>query len=192
MWIDADIRVIDSNAFDYYINNALSHREAIVISQETDNTYIFVRDPESAECYHSEKNDRIDEVYGPDKTAILQNVYCFNSGIFAISHKSKIWEKYRDNLVRASQTSYNHIKEQDAMNIAIVENGMNVCIAPSTMNWLCSARFPMFDPSSKRWFRPSFPHVPISVLHLTASNASITLEGKTMTVYEYYKSQGLA
>jgi len=191
MWIDSDIRIIDSYAFDYYISNALLYQKAIVISQEIDNTYIFVQDPRSAADYHSAKNERLLEVYGSDIAGILQYFYCFNSGIFAISHESDIWENYKNNLAKTLQTSYNHIKEQEAMNVAIAESGMNVCTAPSTMNWLCASKFPMYDTSSRRWVRPSFPHIPISVLHLTASNSVINLEGKTMTIYEYYKIKGL-
>lgn len=180
MWIDADIRITESNAFDFYICTAQTYKESVVIAMEIDIAYIFVNNINSACCYHSEKNRRILEVYGEDTASLLRHQYYFNAGIFAMSYESVIWERYTNNLLRSLSFQYDGIREQDAMNVAILESGM-VCIAPSVMNWLCSASQPLFDKSIGKWVRPSYPNTPISVLHLTASNQ----------LYEYYRSINL-
>jgi hypothetical protein len=191
MWLDADIRITDSSAFEFYIGNAQSYRKAVIIAMEIDDNYIFVRDPESALLYHSEKNRRMLEVYGVDTASRLQYLYYFNTGIFAMSHESLIWDRFNSNLLKSLSFPYDGIREQDAMNVAIVDSGMNVGVAPSVMNWICSASLPLFEPSIGKWVQPSYPYAPISVLHLTMSNTLSDMNGEKMTYYEYYKRNKL-
>lgn len=191
MWIDADIRVLHRAAMDLYLNNAGENPTAIVICQEVEQTYVFVRDPTVAALYHRLKNQRIQEVYGLQMAEKLSGFICYNAGIFALHRDSLIWDKYRANLERALQTSYHHMKEQDAMNVAIVECGMSVLTTPATMNWLCSCSLPIYSGESRQWARPVLPHVEISVLHLTNSSELVDMNGEKMTWYEIYKKRGM-
>jgi hypothetical protein len=100
---------------------------------------------------------------------------------------SPVWDAYRRNVERAIATGFGHMKEQDAMNVAIAELGGAAHVAPVTHNWLCSVSFPRFDSATGRWTRPNHPHTPLAVAHLTNSGTAITVNGEDMTFYDLYQ-----
>ena len=86
-----------------------------------------------------------------------------------------------------------HMREQDAMNVAILKWGKTPVILPATMNWLCGlGNPPLFDETSRRFVQPQYPFNPISVFHLIASNSTTEVDGKQVTYYELYQRAGIA
>ncbi len=189
LWVDADIRFCDREGVEFYLHGAAASTNSIVASLEVDPTYHFVCQPRVAAFYHREKYARVRQVYGEPTADHLAYMYCYNMGLFAMHRQSPLWAFYEENVRRAVATPYNHMKEQDAMNVAIVQSGLEVHTAHPVMNWLCSISFPRFARQVNRWVRPESPHVPISVLHLTNSNDPSAPDG--LTFYEVYKQQGL-
>ena len=108
-------------------------------------------------------------------------------------HKnSKIWDLFKVMMLHTLKQNYfDHIFEQDAMNIAILSLKIPVIHTPSTMNWLCGASLPLFDKANNQWVSPLEPHVPISVAHLVASSSKLDYHGENITYYELYKKIGL-
>ncbi len=190
MWIDADVRIASPGAFMFYLHNAAGNSDAIVITQEVDPTYCFVSNPQIAGNYHREKFRRIKATHGDQLALSMEYFYCFNAGVFAMHRDSLVWEAYQTNIRRAILTEFDHMKEQDAMNIAIFQTGQ-VCIAPAIMNWLCSISFPAFDSETSCWVRPAWPQLAIPVLHLTNSNNVISVNAENMTFYQAYRLKGL-
>jgi lipopolysaccharide biosynthesis glycosyltransferase len=191
MWIDADIRFAAPDAFEFYLQTAAANPQAIVIAQEVDPAYVFVRFPRIARKYHSAKLQRVRATFGPEAADALAYFNCFNAGVFALHRDSLIWEKYQANLSHAVKTAFDHMKEQDAMNLAIVQNEMQVCGAPTIMNWLCSISFPRFNREVSRWVRPTWPALPLSVLHLTNSNTLVPGRQDGISFYQLYRQEGL-
>lgn len=190
MWIDADVRLTSPEAIGFYRHNAAANSKAIVITQEVDPTYGFVRQPHIARNYHQLKFKRMKATYGDQIAMALEYFYCFNAGVFAMHRDSLVWAAYQANVRNAIQTEFDHMKEQDAMNVAIFQTGQ-VCVAPAIMNWLCSISFPAFDSKTSRWVRPSWPQLAIPILHLTNSNTVIPDNLQKMTYYQAYRLKGL-
>lgn len=190
-WIDADIRLTDEAAADFYVQSALRHPLRIAIAQETDPTYTFVGHPETVRKHHSEKHERFASTYGGAVAEEVRYFTPFNAGIFALHRDSPVWDRYRQNLELSMTTGFDHLKEQDALNLAILQSPEGATVAPPTMNWLCSVSLPKLSEPSGRWVRPAFPFEPISVLHLTNSNGPMELFGEQLSRYEFYLYLGL-
>jgi len=189
--VDAHVRVVWPDALDMYLGAAAAHPQLIAVAHEVDPTYAFVMHPAISRNYHAPKRARMLEVYGSQMAEQLDGFLCFNSGLFALHRDSVIWEAYRQNLERAMQTPYDHMKEQDALNMAIWQTGMQVYALSAIYNWLCSVSVPILAPDSRRWVRPAPPHVELSVLHFTNPSAQLQVDGQTMSLYEYYCALGM-
>jgi hypothetical protein len=191
VWMDADIRLIDQNALAAYLARADQARESIAITQEADPTYLFVCDPRGSRFYHQKKRQRLVEVYGESMGTELGEFLCYNCGMFAMHRDSRIWDLYRKNVALALERSFGHLKEQDAMNVAIFQSGVKVASMNPVYNWLCSASEPAHHKEMKQWVRPVEPYMPISVLHLTESHSPLEVKGRMMKRIEYYRLHGL-
>jgi len=150
-----------------------------------------VRLPQTSRYYHAAKRQRMAEVYGEQIAEVLDGFLCYNAGIFALHRDSRIWNSYRANLERAMKTSFHHMKEQDAMNVAIMQNDMAACNLTPLFNWLCSASQPVFSQQLQRWVRPVAPQEVVSVLHLAASSAKISAGGQVVTILDMYRHLGM-
>lgn len=191
VYIDADIRIADSSAFDFYLA-AGDSPEGVCICREDDPTYAFVENPQTAALYHELRRQRMTQVFGADAAAITQNQLAFNAGMFAMHRDCPLWSHYRTNLEQAMQFPFDHMLEQDALMLAILQHRpRDLRVGPATMNWLCSISQPVFDQRLQRWVRPQPPHEPIAVLHLTNSNERVPVPGASATWYEWYKHVGL-
>jgi hypothetical protein len=187
MWIDADIRFRDPEAFEFYLRFASGNRGSIVICREIDPTYVFLRSPPQIRAYFAPRYERLRKVYSEDVPDFLQYFIPFNAGVFALHKDCPTWASYRRNLERAMEDAFAHMAEQDAMNMSIVQDNLNAIVAPATMNWLCSISLPAFDQASQRFVRPEYPYLPISVLHLTNSNTLVP--GSSLTFYQLYQQR---
>lgn len=79
------------------------------------------------------------------------------------------------------------MREQDALNVAILNWGGMPISLPATMNWLCALSIPEQDPEKGAFVRPIYPHAPISVLHLIMSQSPVEVDGVKMPFYELYR-----
>ena len=188
-WIDADIRFLDEIGFGHFVSNARDSDASIVISHETDPAYVVNADPVKAGIYHRQKNQRILEAFGPDVARYIEFFNLYNSGLFAARGDSPIWARYKRNLQRTLSLSFSHMREQDALNVSIVEVGGERS-APCTMNWLCSLSMPRRDPDGT-WRTPDVTGRKVSVAHLTNSTQRVWLNEKPATLYDGYRLLGL-
>lgn len=188
MWIDADIRILYRDAFDAFLGSALAEPGSIAICQEADPLYSIVCHPQSAYGYHTMINQRIESVYGAKVSEELRYFNNFNTGIWAMHRESRIWNYFQKALIQGLAHPYDHMREQDAMNVAVTYSHQEPVILPSTMNWLCSlTKPPKYNPKTRRFVRPDPPQIPISVMHLICSENKMNYNGRTMKWYDFYK-----
>ena len=86
------------------------------------------------------------------------------------------------------QFPFDNMREQDALNIAIIESGVRPM--PSTSNWLCSLAMPVKGPDG-RWLTPNYPQRVIEIAHLTNSDTDIRQGPQPRTYYDVYRQIGL-
>jgi lipopolysaccharide biosynthesis glycosyltransferase len=190
MWVDADIRFVREDAFDAFLLQAAVHTRSIVICQEIENCYICIHSTNHARRYHEMKNERLRALYGNTLVDKFKFYYTFNTGIWSMHRDSDLWGLFKAELLNTFAYEYNHMREQDALNVAIVNWNGTAINLPATMNWLCALSLPERDPESGDFVRPVYPHSPISVLHLIMSQSQVELDGVTIPFYELYKRRG--
>jgi hypothetical protein len=110
----------------------------------------------------------------------------YNTGIWAMHRDSEVWSLFKSELMKTFSFRFDHMREQDALNIAILKWGGMPVNLPATMNWLCALSIPERDPESGAPIRPIYPHWPISVLHLIMSQSPVRVDGVQMPFYELY------
>ena len=193
LYVDADIRFEHEDAFDLYLGAAATRPTMIAISHEVDPAYAWVQNPPQATLYHAAKYNRMLRAFGQEVAEYMRYFNCFNAGVFAMHRDSRTWEAYRRTLELTMKGPFDHMAEQDALAVAIAGavGSVPVRVAPATMNWLCSIAPPVYAQDLRRWVRPTFPQLPISVLHLTNSARPVTIEGRRATLYDVYKIQKL-
>jgi lipopolysaccharide biosynthesis glycosyltransferase len=187
MWVDADIRFVGEEAFDVYLTHSLLPQNPVVICQKIDGSYAIVTCPDRVWGYHKMKNDRIQPVYGEKVAEQLRYFYNYNSGIWAMHRDSALWGLFKEALLCGLKHGFVHMREQDAMNVAILKWSQSPVLLPPTMNWLCGLSLPEFNPGRDRFVRPQYPNEPISVLHLIASDSQVDVNGETISWYELYQ-----
>ncbi len=183
VYVDPDIRLLNSEGISSYFNLPRLVPGAVAICQEIDPAYCFVQSGPTARSYHERKYQRMRKAFG-DAAEAARYLYPYNCGIFGMHKDCPVWELYRRFLEQAMRGTFDHMAEQDAMLMAIMQSDTNVVPTPCTMNWLCSAALPLKD-GSGRWVRAVFPHEPISVLHLSASNHF--LQAQNRRLYDLYR-----
>jgi hypothetical protein len=189
VWVDSDIRFLDREGFGFFANRARDREVSIVASHKTDPAYIVNSNPIKAGIYHREKNRRLYEAFGQDVARYFEFFNPYNAGFFAARADSPIWVRYRRNLGKTISLKFLAMREQDALNVSIIEVGSQ-CNAPCTMNWLCSLSMPTRDGDGS-WRTPDTTKRKISVAHLTNSTVPLTINGRTGSIYDYYRLIGL-
>ena len=191
MWVDADIRFLNSQGLDYFCNIPMQNTDSIAIVHEAESDYGFVKNIYLTYNYHTLKNERIAKVYGVDAEKVIRYFYYYNNGIWSMHKNSKIWSQFKLAILQyLKQNYFHHMFDQEAMNMAILGLRIPVIYTPSTMNWLFGAALPLRDNLSNNWITPSEPHRQISVAHLIMSNAYADQENK-LTWYDLYKKMGI-
>jgi lipopolysaccharide biosynthesis glycosyltransferase len=191
LWIDADIRVLDPSAFDFYIKLACFPPPTIAICQEVDPAYANVWNPKIAQAYQDGKDARLRRAFGSAAAQRLRCTFHFNAGIFAMHRQSPVWESYRRNLEMVMKMPYDRMAEQDAMNLALYEDIQHVRAGPSIMNWICAFSLPVRRTRDKRLMQPLYPHLPLAVLHMTNLFDETEVDGQKMTQLELYRRSNL-
>ncbi|MEJ2041105.1 MAG: hypothetical protein P8X55_19580 [Desulfosarcinaceae bacterium] len=190
MWVDADIRFVRDDAFDAFLGQAVAHPETICICQEVEPAYICVHSAPHAKAYHEMKNVRIKNLYDAELLDKMASYYNFNTGIWGMHHASPVWEIFKKELMSVFSHNFDHMREQDALNVSLLRWGGEPVNLPATMNWLCALSLPQRDPDSDAFARPIYPHWPISVLHLIMSQSPVEVDGGKISFYQLYQRLG--
>lgn len=191
VWVDSDIRFVHSLGLSAWTAQAADPTCPIAVTQESEPAYCINAHPVYSRNYHELATARLRTVYGDQLAGHMQYFKLFNAGLFAMPARSPVWARYRANLERSLAHSYDSLYEQDALNVAIIEQGM-VRPMPSTLNWLCAAALPVKGPQGE-FLTPNLPHRPIEVLHLAHSDhvGVSTDESQRRTLYDLYRDLGL-
>jgi len=190
IWIDSDIRFLLPEGLRFYADHMLNQDKSIVICHETEPAYSFNSDPNWCVIYHQSTYRRISEEFGAEIAAHFQYYNMHNAGLFAARADSPIWARYKRNLEISMKAGPHWGREQDAMNVSLIEVG-NVLQAPTTHNWLCGYSTPSWNAGISAWVSPNEPNRKIAVAHLTNSNKVVTVNNQSMSMYDYYKTIGL-
>jgi hypothetical protein len=94
-----------------------------------------------------------------------------NSGVFAASSKSKLWEFWPAYLARALDApgdTPSFIAEQTAFNVAIRAETIPIAFLPARLNWVCNRAMPRLSFDGRLFVEPSPPFEPIGVIHMAA------------------------
>jgi hypothetical protein len=174
----------------FYAEHALNPEYSIVISHETEPTYNFNADPQLCALHHSNNFKRISEEFGTAIGEYFQYYNIHNAGVFGARADSPIWARYKRNLETSMRLGQHWAREQDAMNVSLIEVG-DVKEAPTTHNWLCGFSIPIRDLASGAWVSPREPGRKIAVAHLTNSSSIFNFQDRQCTLYEYYQTIGL-
>lgn len=189
MWIDSDIRFLDPHGLRAWVDALAGSDAAIVISQEVESAYTVNHNPALSYNYHSERLGRLAEVYDPAIVERLRYFMQFNSGLFAADALSPIWPHFERALQRALSAPFDRMREQDALNVAILEVGRTARM-PSVLNWLCSLAVPL-RAADGTWRHPLEPARLVHVAHLTNSSDFVDTPIGRVPLYEYYCHIGL-
>ncbi len=190
MWVDADIRIVREDSFDAFLGQAAAFPDSICICQEIEPAYICVNSAPHAKAYHEMKNTRIKNLYDADLLDKMACYYNFNTGIWAMHRASPVWAFFKKELMSVFSHKFDHMREQDALNISLLRWGGEPVNLPATMNWLCALSLPLQDPDTGAFVRPIYPHWPISVLHLIMSQSQVEVDGRKIDFYELYQQLG--
>lgn len=190
IWIDSDIRMIDRRGLLPWIMHARNPQVTIAIAQESEATYTINAEPERARNYHRFAKVRMRGLYGRDVARHFQYFKFYNAGLFAMPAESPVWDRYRANLELVLNLPFHHLREQDALNVAIAQSD-TVWTMASTWNWLCSLAMPVRSPGGG-WMPPDNSDRRIKVAHLTDSGNFIMHKEQWISYYEYYRLLGLA
>ncbi|WP_158928571.1 hypothetical protein [Acidisphaera sp. S103] len=189
MWIDCDIRFLLPTGLATYLRCLADPHASVAIAQETEGAYCVNADPKLAYNYHNGRVTRLLEVYNPALVEQCRYYTPFNSGVFAARRDSPIWGQFRHNLHLSLAARYDRMREQDALNIAILEPGRAIRM-PSVCNWLCSLALPVRW-ADGTWRHPHEQDRVISVAHLTNSSDVIETDAGPSRFYDLYKRMGL-
>lgn len=189
VWIDCDIRFLLPSGLAIYLQCLTDPQASVAIAQETEGTYCVNADPRLAYNYHTARVTRLLEVYDPTLVEQCRYYTPFNSGVFAARRDLPIWELFRRNLHLSLAARYDRMREQDALNIAILELGRAIPV-PSVCNWLCSLALPIRR-ADGTWRHPREEDRVISVAHLTNSSDVVETDAGPSRFYDLYKRMGL-
>jgi lipopolysaccharide biosynthesis glycosyltransferase len=191
VWVDSDIRFALPSGLAAWTAQAADPTCPVAAVQESEPAYSINAHPFSSRTYHELTTARLRTVYGDKVADYMQYFKLFNAGLFAMHARSAVWARYRANLERSLAHPFDKLREQDALNVAIIEEGV-VRPMPSILNWLCSAALPVKGPSGL-FLTPNLPQRAIEVLHLSNSDESgpSIHEGQTRTFYDVYREMGL-
>ena len=190
VWIDSDIRFLQPDGLRFYMEHALNPDYSVVIAHEAEATYSFNAQPLHNREHHAETFQRLSDEFGVEIAQYFQYYNMHNAGLFAARADSPLWAMYKRNLSITMPHGVHWGREQDAMNVALIEVG-GVKEAPPTFNWLCRYSMPVWNAEVQAWVTPQELERKINVAHLVNSTQAVTFQNRTTTMYEVYKAVGL-
>jgi lipopolysaccharide biosynthesis glycosyltransferase len=166
IWLDADCWVQDWRAIEMLVLAAQNFDLAAV--PEVDRSY----DPYFKNGVFFEWNyNCFSSCFGAATAEKWKYYPTINSGVFAASSKSKLWEFWPAYLARALDApgdTPSFIAEQTAFNVAIRAETIPIAFLPARLNWVCNRAMPRLSFDGRLFVEPSPPFEPIGVIHMAA------------------------
>jgi len=164
LWIDADAWVQTDDVVDLFFRCAAGDALAAVMSN--DRSYEPLRDGRLWQW-----NAQNFRAIAPEHAEVLSARPMINSGAFAMSAASPLWQAWAEALrsALARQTEYSgatFMTEQIALNVALLTGASTFRPLPSRCNWLCPLAMPVWDPERALLCDPLAPHEPLGLIHL--------------------------
>jgi hypothetical protein len=170
MWMDADTWVQRWSAVEAYFDKAASHD--LAIAQEMDRAYANVYNMNnSRKLFIEELRAR----FGDGIAGRIYSMPIVNSGVFAMTAKSRYWGRWRRALSSAiANRGFSFFTEQTALNVAIYDTqpvSPFPHFMPARFNWLCCHAAPLPDEKQGLLVEPLVPHDVIGIIHATSGGA---------------------
>ena len=167
MWLDADTWLQTAEILDEVLPRAAKD-DAIYIAAEFDRDYRQLFANAALWQVHF---DWYKAIFPPTTANNMSLRPMLNSGVFAMSNHSPVWNLWRETYSSILQNiptiSPNYfMADQLSLNVAVYLNKLPMHILPTEYNWNSLLRLPSFDKKKKMYVRPSLPHTVLSVLHL--------------------------
>lgn len=166
IWLDSDTWVQDTNAIAEIAEVAEVH--GVAIAPEIDAGYEFLRNFEDIHRRYGRKHQVISYSYGSELADKMLFMPYFNTGVFAISKKSGIFEVFEDELRTVFSRGYTHVAEQICLNKILLETGKYQPL-PAVYNWMCNLGEPVKNHNNV-WTTPTSPFYELKIVHLCGKN----------------------
>jgi len=120
-----------------------------------------------------------------------------NDGVFFMSGQSPVWAVWRkvfaDLLQNADAITPNYfMADQLSLNVAVYLNQLPVHMLPAEYNWNALLCLPSYNAEKQVFVRPSLPHTPLSVVHLTGETKGSSQKIRTLDKREIVMSLAYA
>jgi len=162
-WLDADTWVQHGSALSDLGRAALHTGLALVPS--LDRSYRSLYDTESV--HYRWMQPVMEEAYGADVARRMEYRPVLNSGVFAATRDSPVWDRFAARL-QAIHDRARSVFDQPALNVAVYQDGVPFYPLDSRSNWLCCHSIPRLDTERGVLTEPLLPHRDIGIVHLTA------------------------
>lgn len=170
LWLDSDIWVQRPDALDPFWLGASRHPLAIV--PELGRSYYSLYGDNGARQMHRQAYRT---AFGEDAGDKLMRFPILNSGAFAATADSPIWETWQEFAASAMANGQLKHSEQAALNAAVYSRNLRPEMLPARFNWVCTLSVPAFDPETKLLVEPEAPHDPLELVHLCGAPTRLSI-----------------
>lgn len=121
--------------------------------------------------------------FGKNIADSLINRPVFNSGVWAASAASPIWQHWSKRLDESLSRADGKVNDQPALNVALYLDRVPFHPLTSVHNWVCSHTLPQWN--GQALVRPAVPFEQLGIIHLTAAcvNADVQIRNQTSDVF---------
>jgi hypothetical protein len=181
LWIDADAWIQDWTGIQTVACSAEDGKLAIVRERYNKGDGVRLEEYENgrpkrlhytAETVRKNVANCYRNAFGDELADTLGNLPSYNSCVFALRGDSESWKVWAEYLRQGLEAGFNHLVEQQALNVAIYQGSIPIRALPWRHNFLCIHALPEIDLERQKFVTPDDPSEVISVMHL--SNARKT------------------
>ena len=188
VWLDSDLWVQDPAAVPFLVSLAASRADKIFICPEWHYSYLWLNhnfrwQVDNMRFYYT-------RTYGPAVAEQMTGRPLLNCGVFAMSHRSPVWEEWGRHLLQLYRRDYGqdntrvrHMAEQVALNYIASQTGCAVPIDP-LYNYNCMYALPYRDPNTGQLRVPLPPNTAIAIVHMALWQERKKLYGERGVLYE--------
>ena len=166
VWLDSDTWVQDVNAIVEMAQVADAHGAAI--APEVSASYTFLNQAEASRKLYLQKFEFVRGAYGEQIANAMLFMPYLNTGVFAISKKSGLFEALEAELRIVYARGYNHMAEQICLNKILIESGKYQPLS-AAYNWMCNYSQPVRNAAGDLT-APNAPFDPVKIVHLCGKN----------------------
>lgn len=176
LWIDCDAWVQDVKCLEEIVLAAKQQQAVAIVAERFDRAVnIQYTGPEGRECITSITEQSIREniarcyqtCFGNEKLHHAKDTI-INSGVFAISQESQAWKVWQSYLRQGLSNGIRHtLVEQQALNLAYLDNAAPFNIMQSKYNWNLATLQPVWNDEIVALVDPKSTEDQIGIIHLT-------------------------